>query len=335
MSDYIKATNFTSKDTLPTGNAGKIVKGTEIDTEFTAIASAIASKADLYSPILTGVPVAPTATAGSSTTQIANTLYTDTAVTNERTSTVTLTNKTLTSPTINTPTISGGTITGITDLTVADGGTGSSTLAANSVLLGNGTSALQTVAPGSLGNSLVSNGTTWVSAQGYIGAKGQLFTTSGTFTVPAGITTLKITLSGGGGGGQVMGGGGNNYVSGGGGTSTFSTISATGGSGSSSGSHSNGSGSGGSINTSIPMVFGYAGYSGAPPAGYGWGGWGQTAADGYIAQYAGGNAGGSIGWLTVTPGGTVSVTVGAAGSAGSGEGMSGYAGVAGAVLVEW
>ena len=51
-----------------------------------------------------------------------------------------------------------------TDLAVADGGTGSSTLAANAVLLGNGTSALQTVAPSTSGNFLVSNGTTWTSA---------------------------------------------------------------------------------------------------------------------------------------------------------------------------
>ena len=60
--------------------------------------------------------------------------------------------------------ITGGTITGITDLAVADGGTGSSTLSANAVLLGNGTSALQTVAPSTSGNVLTSNGTTWTSA---------------------------------------------------------------------------------------------------------------------------------------------------------------------------
>jgi hypothetical protein len=60
--------------------------------------------------------------------------------------------------------ITGGTITGITDLAVADGGTGASTLSANAVLLGNGTSALQTVAPSTSGNILTSNGTTWTSA---------------------------------------------------------------------------------------------------------------------------------------------------------------------------
>ena len=75
MSDYSKSTNFTTKDTLPTGNAGKIVKGTELDTEFTAISSAIASKADISSPALLGTPTAPTASAGTSTTQIATTAF--------------------------------------------------------------------------------------------------------------------------------------------------------------------------------------------------------------------------------------------------------------------
>jgi hypothetical protein len=47
---------------------------------------------------------------------------------------------------------------------VAYGGTGASSLTANNVLLGNGTSALQVVAPGTSGNVLTSNGTTWVSS---------------------------------------------------------------------------------------------------------------------------------------------------------------------------
>ena len=34
MSNYTKTTNFTAKDTLPTGNAAKIIKGTDFDTEF-------------------------------------------------------------------------------------------------------------------------------------------------------------------------------------------------------------------------------------------------------------------------------------------------------------
>ncbi len=48
-------------------------------------------------------------------------------------------------------------------LPVNQGGTGATSLAANNVLLGNGTSALQTVAPGTSGYVLMSNGTTWSS----------------------------------------------------------------------------------------------------------------------------------------------------------------------------
>ena len=46
MSNYTKTTNFAAKDALSSGDSAKIVKGTEIDTEFTAIATAIATKQD-------------------------------------------------------------------------------------------------------------------------------------------------------------------------------------------------------------------------------------------------------------------------------------------------
>jgi hypothetical protein len=51
-----------------------------------------------------------------------------------------------------------------TPLSVAQGGTGASTLTAENVILGDGTSAVKFVAPGSSGNVLTSNGTTWTSA---------------------------------------------------------------------------------------------------------------------------------------------------------------------------
>ena len=55
--------------------------------------------------------------------------------------------------------------TGVTGtLGVANGGTGATSLTANNVILGNGTSAVQVVAPGTSGNVLTSNGTTWVSS---------------------------------------------------------------------------------------------------------------------------------------------------------------------------
>ena len=82
MSNYSKLTNFTAKDSLPTGDSNKIIKGTEIDAEFVAISSAITSKANNESQTLTGTPLAPTASAGTNTTQIATTAFVTTAVDN-------------------------------------------------------------------------------------------------------------------------------------------------------------------------------------------------------------------------------------------------------------
>jgi hypothetical protein len=75
MSNYIKATNFASKDALTTGNPLKTVSGTEIDDEFTNIATAITTKANTSSPALTGTPTAPTAASGNSSTQVATTAF--------------------------------------------------------------------------------------------------------------------------------------------------------------------------------------------------------------------------------------------------------------------
>jgi hypothetical protein len=54
MTDYVKSTNFTAKDTLPQGDANKVIRGSEFDTEFNAIQTAVATKADLASPTFTG-----------------------------------------------------------------------------------------------------------------------------------------------------------------------------------------------------------------------------------------------------------------------------------------
>jgi hypothetical protein len=81
MTDYTKATNFASKDSLSSGNALKIVKGTEIDTEFNSISTSIATKADLASPTFTGTPTLPTGTVATtqsssdSSTKLATTAF--------------------------------------------------------------------------------------------------------------------------------------------------------------------------------------------------------------------------------------------------------------------
>jgi hypothetical protein len=80
MSDYVQSTNFATKDALPSGDPLKIVKGTEINTEFVNIAIAVATKADLASPTFTGTPAAPTASYGTSTTQLATTAFVQAAL---------------------------------------------------------------------------------------------------------------------------------------------------------------------------------------------------------------------------------------------------------------
>ena len=80
------------------------------------------------------------------------------------------------------PITTSGTITLAGTLGVANGGTGATTLTANNVLLGNGTSAVQVVAPGANGNVLTSNGTTWTSAASAApttGTAGYAFTGNG------------------------------------------------------------------------------------------------------------------------------------------------------------
>ena len=60
MANYTKSTNFAVKDTLASGNPAKIIKGSEIDSEYNAIQTAVATKADTASPTFTGTVTAAT-----------------------------------------------------------------------------------------------------------------------------------------------------------------------------------------------------------------------------------------------------------------------------------
>ena len=155
MTNYVKSTNFATKDNLASGDPLKIVKGTEINTEYDNIAVAVATKADVASPTFTGTVTIPTLA-------LTNDLPVTEGGTGASTAANARTNLSAASSGANSDITS---ITGLTTaLTVAQGGTGAATLTANNVLLGNGTSALQAVAPSTAGNLLTSNGTTWTSA---------------------------------------------------------------------------------------------------------------------------------------------------------------------------
>ena len=88
-----------------------------------------------------------------------------------------------------------GSLTLTSPLGVASGGTGAATFTANNVLLGNGTSAFQVVAPGTAGNLLTSDGTTWVSSPAPSGGVTTLsFGTTG--LTPSTATSGAITVAG-------------------------------------------------------------------------------------------------------------------------------------------
>lgn len=250
-------------------------------------------------------------------------------------------------------------------LPVSGGGTGLATLTAENVILGDGTNNVKFVAPGSNGNVLQSNGTTWTSASPAGGGFStlQVFTSSGTFTIPAGKTTLKVTVTGGGGGGGASASGtgstgGTSSVASG--TQTISTISASGGSGGVESNNgvggSGGSGSGGDINLTGQggSGGGQEGTNANAPGGGGsslWGG-GAPSNSGFSgSNYGGGGAGGfqsnnggggggaggtAIKYLTnVTPGNTLAVTIGTGGAGGSASGAIGGSGHAGVVTFEY
>ena len=213
---------------------------------------------------------------------------------------------------------------------VANGGTGSATLTANNVLLGNGTSAVQVVAPSTSGNVLTSNGTTWQSSTPVVSGFThlQVFTSSATWTVPAGVTKCKVTVIGGGGGGGNGGGDDVAFFGGGGGgggtaikilsslTSTVSvTIGSSGGT-SSFGSYCSASGGGGGSNASG---------SGPGPAGSGGNG---SSGDLNITGVSGfGGQGGA----SALGGGSY----GMGGGGGYSDGSYGAAGTSGVIIVEY
>ncbi len=116
----------------------------------------------------------------------------------------TFTGGTLSGNTVTNPTLTGGTINntpigGVTRSTGAFTDVSISSLAANTVVLGNGTGNLQSVAPGTNGNVLTSNGTTWTSAPlaGGLAAGGAVYENSQIITSNYTLIAGKNGLSAG------------------------------------------------------------------------------------------------------------------------------------------
>jgi len=80
MSDYTLAVTWSGKDALSDSDSAKVISGADFNSEFTTIQTAVNSKADIASETLTGIPLAPTANAGTNTTQLATTAFVTTAV---------------------------------------------------------------------------------------------------------------------------------------------------------------------------------------------------------------------------------------------------------------
>jgi hypothetical protein len=266
---------------------------------------------------------------------------------------------TLYTPTLNSPqlgTPASGVMTNVTGLPlttgvtgtlpVANGGTGATSLTANNVILGNGTSAVQVVAPGTSGNVLASNGTTWQSVAPVTNVSATVFTASGTFTIPTGVTRVKMTIVGGGGGGGSGSGGcpGTNGSGGGGGGAAIKwltgltpantltvTVGAAGAVATVGGTSSVASGT--QTITTVSATGGAAGTSSGTGSAGGLG----SSGDLNIGGSAGGNSSYTLsgGASILGGGGNLAAGRSYGGGGSGGAGGIGYAGAAGVVIFEY
>jgi len=75
MSDYNLQVSWSGKDALSDSDADKVISGDDFHTEFTAVKTAVDTKADIASETFTGTPLAPTAATSTDSTQIATTAF--------------------------------------------------------------------------------------------------------------------------------------------------------------------------------------------------------------------------------------------------------------------
>ena len=74
MSNYTLAVSWSGKDALADSDAGKVISGADFNTEFTAVQTAVNTKADLAGSASQAF-AAVTASVGTNTTQVATTAF--------------------------------------------------------------------------------------------------------------------------------------------------------------------------------------------------------------------------------------------------------------------
>jgi hypothetical protein len=199
---YCDGVNFFPTSTGSLGN--HVINGNLAVTGTTALTGALTASTATFSgaissvnPVFTGTPTAPTALAGTSTTQIATTAFVQN---------VAGALGTMSSQNANNVAITGGSISGLsTAIPVASGGTGAASL--NGVVVGTGTAAMTAIAPGAAGSMLRSNGSAWTlasitSLQPTVVFDGFIpYNSVRTFTIDASKLTVWFLNTGGGEGG--------------------------------------------------------------------------------------------------------------------------------------
>lgn len=275
---------------------------------------------------------------------------------------------TASSRTLTLPDVDGTVLSTGSAITVANGGTGQTTYTDGQLLIGNTTGNTLTKATLTAGSGIsITNGagsvTITSSAAGLPGAQGQAFTSSGTFTIPTGVTAIKMTIVGGGGAGGstsstgVQGGGGGGgaaikFLTGltpgntltvtvgaaagtssvASGTQSITTVSATGGANATNNNFTFGLGGTGGVGSSGDLNIGGTG------GGYGFAAPNTCTTFAYAVGGTGGSSilgGGGLGAYEANGNAGRAYGGGGGGSMSSAGTRTGGAGAAGVVLIEW